>query len=133
MSVLNKVVEAVQNGSVEGLNLSAEIQDDVVIITEANGLCLPVMILEVEDTLLAQSSIAPLSLIPEEERPVFYEAILQSNPSTNLTDVGLVDGNVVAYGSLSSDSKVEVIFQEIETLIYNASEFAASINQEFLS
>lgn len=132
--VLLRVQKAIQEGSQANYSFVTDIQDDVMIITELNGIALPIALtVDMENNvIIAQSSLFHKASLTEVEKNTLNEAILDSNLETPLSNVATSNGVYVMVGELSVDSKDSVIFEEIECLATNSWDFASSIKSELL-
>lgn len=132
-TTIEMIISAISSNESATHDFVTTVEDGVVTVIDKNELALPIQLVVSDLAINARIVIAPLEVVPEDERGAFALAVLEANPMINLSDVGIVAGNFVMSGSLSSDSKESVIFQEIETLIYNANEFGASLSNDYFS
>ena len=133
--ILKMILSAINNGESDVHDFVATEDDGVVTVVDNNELALPVQLVVSGDlsAISARVAIAPISIVPEDVRGQFAWDMLSINPTINLSDVGIANGNFIVSGSLSSDSKESVLFQEVETLVFNANEFAGSLQKGYMS
>lgn len=78
-----------------------------------------------EQQILVETALFPLSSVSDKN--ALNELILRTHQYQPLTTVGLKNINdddyYIAFGSLSANSKAEVLIQEIETLFANVDDF----------
>ena len=114
-------------------NLASLFEEKTGYVTEKEGDCLSFSNDEGVDAFLflgdsqiiVETALFPLNSV--EDLSALNEVILRSHQLVPLTTVGIKQINnedyYVAFGALSSDSKEEVVIQEVETLFENVADF----------
>tara|TARA_Y100001936_G_C15868757_1_gene556456 strand:- start:178 stop:573 length:396 start_codon:yes stop_codon:yes gene_type:complete len=114
-------------------NLSAVTSEDCICVSNDEGIDAFVYIGDKQ--IIAETALFPADLVKDTGK--LNEHILQSHSIVPLTSVGLRRINdedyYVAFGALSTDSKDEVIVEEIETLFENVPEFIELYSEHFSS